>query len=340
MLRLPVLVLAVLLVLPTLRAAEEEAKPAEAAKPAAEAAKPERKTVVNTNVLNAVGNWAKAKGVPIAQHGDGPVRMWIVGDGTAPDPKPVLALAAQTLEGLEIWTGRQQIFTRPQLPVEECYHLVLFAKDGDFEAWIDDLRKAGALPKPEGPDLIKITKGFPGPRTMIKCLEPVKPLINHYAVYSTAVMAIDAYYNSFPGDHRTPSWIREGLSADLQRLLCDNEVRCYTIAYENSKIDLRQDWAKTMADMLKKGDPKLIPAGGVVSLETISIPAEHYIQMWSFCTLIRTWAANKKGADNKLARLLEATAAGAESRTAIKQVFNKDEPGLTRAWHAFAQQQK
>lgn len=290
-------------------------------------------------VTSAITAYATAKGLKVTPYGAGVVRIWMVGDGTLPDADSLIATGEMVLQGLELWTGKQGLFT----PIDEDghFHVVLFARDGDYNGWIDQLRANKVLGPPEGEDLTKKLGGTPIPRGQVKILGRVAPIMRHYVVYAVCTAAIDVFYAERGGDSRKHSWLREGLTAEMQRLLCDGQVRCYTIAYEDAKMDLQQDWSRTMAQLLTKRDQTVRPTREIMSFTLIGMPAANYIQMWSLCTYVRLLAKNKKGPDNLFAKLLLLTAAGkTASDDAVKAVFGKEDPKLSRAWMEWAAEYK
>ena len=73
----------------------------------------------------------------------------------------ILRLAKQTLDGYELWSGQQEIFSR-KVPLEsETYHLVVFKNDADYVALIDNFRAKKLMPAPTGnEDLAKKLSGL------------------------------------------------------------------------------------------------------------------------------------------------------------------------------------
>src|SRR5205823_5816837 len=129
------------------------------------------------------------------------------------------------------------------------------------------------------------------------------PILKWESVYGASCMAIDGFF--FERGSRPPPWLREGLAADLQRRICANQVRVYTISYELSdQKDFSDDWAKAMARMIGQNDKMLRPASDVMLMEVIKLPGQYYQQMWSLTSYLNNQAAAQKGPQNKLMRLL------------------------------------
>lgn len=306
--------------------AEEKPEAAAEAKPAA----PALAKVSHRGGTGAIEAYATGKGLKITKYGAGPVRIWLVGGGAVKDADSLIATGEQVIQGLEVWTGKQGLFT----PTDDDghYHIVLFGSDGDYNGWLDQMRKSGAIGQPEGEDLAKKLGGLPIPRGQVKVFQKVEPLMRHYVVYSVTTAAVDVFFRERGGDSRKHSWLREGLAAEMQRLLCDGQVRCYTITYEDASIDLQQDWAKAMAQLIAKRDQTVRPTREVMAFTLIGMPAANYIQMWSLCTYMRLLGKNQKGPDNLFAKLLVSAASGTASDTAVKAVYGKEDPKLSRSW--------
>lgn len=296
------------------------------------------KKVSHRPTTDAIAAYANAKGLKLTKYGAGAVRLWLVGDGAIAEAESLISTSEQVLQGLEQWTGKQSLFT----PSDDDghFHIVLFASEGDYTGWIDQMRSSGAMSAPEGEDLVKKLGGVPIPRGQVKVLGKVATLMRHYVTYAVCTAAVDVFFNERGGDSRTHSWLREGLAAEMQRLLCDGQVRCYTITYEDASINLQQDWAKAMIDLMTKRDQAVRPASEIMMFSLIRMPAANYIQMWSLCTYVRLLGKNKKGPDNLFAKLLVAAASGIASDSAVKAAFGSEDPKLSRAWREWASSYK
>jgi len=306
----------------------------DAAEPEKPPATPGLKKVSHRPGTDAIAAYANAKGLKVTKYGAGAVRMWLVGDGAIPEVESLIATGELVVQGLEQWTGKQNLFTPSD--DDAHYHVVLFARDGDYTGWIDHMRSSGGMKAPEGEDLPKKLGGVPIARGQVKVLGKVATLMRHYVTYAVCTAAVDVFYSERGGDSRKHSWLREGLAAEMQRLLCDGQVRCYTITYEDASINLQQDWAKAMAELISKKDQLVRPANEIMMFTLIQMPAAYYIQMWSLCTYVRLLGKNKKGPDNQFAKLLTATASGSASDNAVKAAFGSEDPKFSRAWREWA----
>lgn len=271
----------------------------------------------------------------IKEHGDLQVKLLLIGGAQAKAPD-ILRLAKQTLDGYELWSGQQEIFSR-KVPVEsETYHLVVFKNDADYIALIDHFRGKKLMAAPEGTeDLAKKVAGFPQPRMMFSKQPIAEILPENWAIYSTSCLALDAFYSSRSGKRRGPAWIREGMAAEMQRLQCKGSIKCTTIAYEDNKEAAVDNWPREVANMLSRHDPKLITASSAMRQQLDALAGAHYRQMWSLLAFVRQNCGTKKGPENKFLRLLVATAGGTDSVEAVKAILGVSDPGLTEKWHAW-----
>ena len=306
-------------------------------------AKPEASTPAVTKVshrpgTDAIAAYANAKGLKLTKYGAGSVRIWLVGNGAIAEAESLITTGEQVLHGLEQWTGKQKWF----MPVDDDghFHIVLFAGDGDYAGWIDQMRSSGAMSQPEGEDLVKKLAGVPISRGQVKVLGRVSALMRHYVTYAVCTAAVDVFFAERGGDSRKHSWLREGLAAEMQRLLCNGQVLCYTITYEDATVNLQQDWAKALVELIAKGDQAVRPASEVMMFSLIKMPAAYYIQMWSLCTYVRLLGKNKPGPSNLFAKLLLAVVSGTASDDAVKAVFGSEDPKLSRLWREWASQYK
>lgn len=330
--------------------AEEDApfppKPADEAKPEApkeEPATPDpaaaepaaRGPVTHKPWSDELRAFCAERKIAIKEHGDLQVKLLLLG-GAQAKAQDILRLAKQTLDGYELWSGQQEIFSR-KVPVEsETYHLVVFKNDADYIALIDHFRAKKLMAAPEGTeDLAKKVAGFPQPRMMFSKQPIAEILPENWAIYSTSCLALDAFYASRSGKRRGPAWIREGMAAEMQRLQCKGSIKCTTIAYEDNKEAAVDNWPREVANMLSRHDPKLVTASSAMRMQLDALAGAHYRQMWSLLAFIRQNCGTKKGPENKFLRLLVATAGGTDSVEAVKAILGVSDPGLTEKWHAW-----
>jgi hypothetical protein len=336
--RQPFMLLAVLMaaLLGRLPAGEGDAPPAPAA-PAPAATFP--RAVSHKPYTDALRAFCDERKVSIAEQGGAQVRLLLVGGAQVANPGAILSLAQQTLDGYETWSGQQEIFARKKPLADETYHLVVFKNDADYLALIDYLRAKALMPPPDGEDLAKKVAGFPRPRVMFTRNAMVSIVPENWAIYSTSCLALDAFYLRY-SDKRGPAWIREGMAAEMQRLQCKGQIKCTTIAYEENKESPVDNWPRDVANMIARHDAKLIAANDCMRRPIGSLAGAHYRQMWSLLAFVRQNCGTKKGPDNMFYRLLQATAEGADSEAAVKNVLGTGDPALTDAWWAWARDAK
>ena len=280
--------------------------------------------------LGRLRDYCKERNLAIAETTGKCVRLLLIG-GVNADAKMLVEHADLALTGLETWTGQSGVFARDAMPAEEIYTLAIFPDAGTRDAYIDRGNSAdAALAKKCG--AVSFLRGnFTDPRIL--------PIAKWWAVFATARSAIDAFY--MERGQKPQVWLREGLACELQRLICEKQVRMYSIAYqENSTVKLDGDWAKDVAKMIETKNQLLVPASSVMLMDVVGIPGEHYKQMWSLSTWLRGMAKSQKGGDNKLLKLFAETARGTPARDAVKAVYALEDPPLTQGWLAWAAQAK
>jgi hypothetical protein len=312
-----------------------EAKPEAAPAPTPTPEAAPRGPITHKPWSDALRAFCAARKLDIKEHGDLQVKLLLIGGAQAKTAE-ILRLAKQTLDGYELWSGQQEVFSR-KVPVEaETYHLVVFKDDTDYTALIDDLRGKKLLDPPEGTeDLAKKLAGFPRPRMMFSKQMIASLIPENWAIYSTSCLALDAFYASRSDKKRGPAWIREGMAAEMQRLQCKGSIKCTTIAYEDNKEAAVDNWPREVANMLSRHDPKLITASSAMRLPLDALAGAHYRQMWSLLAFVRQNCGTKKGPENRFLRLLTATATGTDSVEAVKTILGVSDPGLTEKWHAW-----
>ncbi len=323
----------VIIASPCLRAADEQPAPEKPADPAAAAGAPH--AVTHKPWSDELRAFCAEHKLDIKEQGDLQIKLLLIGGAQTPKAAQILNLAKQTLDGYELWTGQQEIFSRKHPLAEETYYLTVFHNDADYVAWIDDLRAKKLMPPPEGEDLAKKVSGFPRPRMMFSKQLNIDLVPENWAVYSASCLALDAFYFAHTGDKRGPAWIREGMAAEMQRLQCKGAIKCTTIAYEDNKEAAVDNWPREVSNMLARHDPKLISATEAMRQVLGSLAGAHYRQMWSLLAFVRQNCGMKKGPDNKFLRLLQATAEGTDSESAVKTILGASDPALTESWHAW-----
>jgi hypothetical protein len=285
-------------------------------------------------VARSVRSFCQSKNIAFTEHGVGAVRVILAGAVTVKDPiKEIVEPGQMALEGLELWTGSQGQFPKAAATADETYHLCIFANDADMAAFID------AINPGQDNSMSKATLNTTYPRGLVGAASKSLPILRWWSVYGTSCLALDAFFCE-RGATRAPPWLREGLGADLQRRVCENQVRIYTISYELSTSKMDGDWAKDIAAMIAQKSKDMRPAGDVMLMDTIKLPGEYYKQMWSLASYVNNSAKAQKGPNNKLMQLFVEIINGQSSMRAVKNVYGKEDPALTKAWRAWAAQAK
>lgn len=275
-------------------------------------------------------------GNAVAVQGKGSFRFITVGDVTIPKADDLLGLADQVIKGMELWTGRQDLFTPPADEDGLCY-FIIFKNKGDFDGFVDFLRKERGLKKPDGEDLTKKLNSLWVPRGFGTVAEKFLPIAEHFTVNLATGILIKTYFQQ-RGEILAPPWLAEGMRSEMEILLTKAKTpRITTIAYEmnDNKDPPPNNWLQAMSQLVAKPTDQLKKASDVMLIELIQSSRADYIQMWSLNLFLRQAGAGN-GDKNKFAKLLEAIASGSSSRDAVTAVYGLDEPQLTRTWLQWA----
>ena len=267
----------------------------------------------------------------------------LVGNAKLPDEAELLKLAHTAMGGLDTWTGGQGIFAGP-LPAAQKIRLVIMPDDRSFDRLHDDLGVKSDN------DLAKKLKSINDHSVRITTASKVGKAARHYAVYAAICASLDLFYKEYgipDGTVPAPSWLREGINAEMQRLVVGDRnlpVAWMTISYEmNDPKGLTNDWANDIktyingAQTTYKG--KLLPARQVTELDVVGLDPIQYRQMWSFCNFVRANAGTAKGPSNRFFKLLLATARGTSSNSHLITEWKWKDPDLSQRWVAWALQQ-
>lgn len=323
------------LAMSSLLAADAPPPPAASATGASATAPAAVKRVSNITSMEILRTFAQSRGANVEIQGEGPVRIALVGGAAPGDVKEMLKLATATVKGLELWTGGNQVFARKDQLDGEDYILYLLPDEGYYTGLIDWMRGKGIMaPPPQGQeDVIRKVMGFPMSRLMVAKVQGVQRCPLQWSIYSTACMAIDAFYTE-RGGKKAPTWIREGLAAELQRIQT-GAIVCTTIAYELKNEKPVENWPLYVAQLITKGDPALIPASSLMDQPLDAMPGATYRQIWSLTTYLRGQCGGG-GKNNKLLRIMEATGRGDPSHVVVREILGQKDPALSQAWHQWA----
>ncbi|HYE06456.1 MAG TPA: hypothetical protein VEL07_13155 [Planctomycetota bacterium] len=279
--------------------------------------------------LASLRAYCAGRGLAIAEHPGRAVRLLLIG-GVQADAKQIVEHADLALKGLETWTGEPKMFMREDMPADEIYTLAIFPDAGARDGFIDTAFAGGDIGLAKKCGSLSFARGnFTDTRIL--------PIVRWWAVFSATRASIDAFYAE--RGRKPQVWLREGLACELQRLVCDKQVRMYSISYqENVNVTLDGDWPKDVAKLLQGRSQMMLTASNVMLADTIGLPTEHYKQMWSLATFLKGVGKNQRGPENKLLRVFCDTAKGTPARDAVKAAYEQEDPGLTKAWHGWAAQ--
>lgn len=319
----------------------------EAPQPAA--AEPEeqaQRQLSNRFFVEMAQAWASEVGMPVRMVGNGSFRVMLIGRMPGDlDPETMVAAGEQALLGLDTWTGRNDQLPVKDLAADRAGVVALIPSNRDFDRWLrwarerePRLRHSG-----EGADLAAQLRSFTTPRFSLRSIEAIQVSRSiHYAVYTATNQAIDTWFIE-NGGHPVPTWLREGLNAEMQRLIPpgDPRVLFLTISYENSGGgQAATDWAVTLAEAINTRDSSLLRIYDLLSIEPISLPMVQYIQMWSFSKFLVSTARNQRGERNKFQQMLNELAAGEGAISAIETAYRIKYTRLDRAWGGWATSQR
>ena len=326
---------------------EDTSKPAQQPeKPQPAEAKPEGpKLLSNKQMMEMVRAYVSSQKVPHKTFGKGAFRIMLVGGQTGLDPQAMIQAAQTAMVGLDTWTGKTGILPLDRTADDLCTWVVILENKQRFDHFLKEVRKKHPSMRHngEGEDLTAQLRTMNLGRVTITNADKVVPGNSiHYAIYTAANQAIDTFFSERGVErHYRPAWLREGLNAELQRLIPEQKdlVLWRTIAYENSKGGAVEDWNKALAKAIKEKDRQLYNASGIMTSELISLPAINYIQLWSFTKYLVAQGRSQKGEKNKMHQLLVKLGEGRDSEKAVHEVFKKKEPGLSSAWLRWAMSQ-
>ena len=295
--------------------------------------------VTNTAGLAAVHAFAQSKGLSTSTYGNGAFRILAVG-GTPPEPEQLVKDGELVLGGLEIWTGKQNLFVPEELSEEKVFWYVLLKDDQTFDAFLSHARKIGVVPKPEGEDISKSSNNTWSDRMAITEITKVSRggIHRNITVYLATGLALRTFISERApeNDKELPKWLLAGMQSELEKRICDSN-RCYSISYEKSSVNLAgQDWGKAVAALIKKKSDKLLKASSVMQIDLISSPAEHYLQLWSLAAFVREQAGPGRKGKPGFADLLDRIAREGDSEKAVFDQLKTDDRTLTMAWFRWA----
>ncbi|MBA2479024.1 MAG: hypothetical protein H0V44_00040 [Planctomycetes bacterium] len=292
----------------------------------------------NEKDLSAVARFCAERGLAIDDRGDGAMRVRLCGGAKLTDLDLGLKNSDKALRLLDEWTGCNSLFVIRPLAPQDVYWVVIFATRAQIDDWIDWCRQHKLLAPPEGGvDLAKACQGFTSIRTTYGHIATIDPLWDCKSVYATSCMAVDAYF--YERSAIAPSWIREGLAAELQLMIC-GRVGVTSVAYALKDKPDSLGWGSIIAQLIRKRDRQIRPASELMRTGLSGLPNLSYLQMWSLCRSLRTSQPSIAGPANPFARLINATANGMASEAAVAEVYEATEPRLSTVWQQWALKQK
>ncbi len=310
-----------------------------------------RTPVTNTRIRELFDAWKASAGLTSRVLRGRNVVIELVGGATMTAPEKGLELADLAMRGLDQWTGDQGLFSGA-VEDDERHWLVYMPDEGVFDRFLDHLY-ANGVGRPRGEDLARSLKTVNFLRFRVTTATKADRTNPHQFIYSAVCSAIDTYYVEYSpeelrkeGAAQAPAWIREGINAEMQRLLTpDKAIRCTTISYEMSDPQgVTVNWAADVRQYIQgangKYKGKLLPANQVMILTLTKLDPIQYRQLWSWCGYVRAQSGTVKGEQNRFFQVIRSTAAGETSGTAIHRIFGWKDPAMSNAWVQWAMGQK
>lgn len=325
--------------LASLTAAQEPSAAAAGSAAAAPADNPMRHYLNTVSLEWLRHSWA-AHGLTATEIGHGRVRMLAIG-GPEPEFDHAIAQGEVCLDGLELITGNHNTFTTPSPAPGEIFYVVMYQTQDQCRQLVDDLRAAKHLPPPATPDLMREHPNFPMSRVLIVSLENSRPILDETCVYGVACLCMDGFFISRKGPKaRPPTWLREGLAADMQQLIC-KRITCTTIAYEDKTFPRSDNWNHDVKALQASGSNLNKSPHELMALGLDALPNVFYEQMYSLERYVRTCCGVQKASKpSKLLQLLEALAQDESGIEAIHHVLGRSERQFTDGWVAWVAEQR
>ena len=293
----------------------------------------------NSKLMQAFSTFTDVGNIGVESFGDSSVRLHLtkgvsISKRTA---KQLVGLGEQALSTLEQWTGKQNVFL-PRSPAEhDSYCIVILKNARQFNDMIAFFRKKGVDAVPErGEDLVLAYKKLHGIRCIFITQEELKPVEKYWTCHSIASMALTAYYAE--RGRQVPTWILVSVCSDIQQLLC-RHVAIHIVQYQrnNSMGKTAKPWNKDVARIIKDKKTSALSADLAMKVSLVGTSYNHYIQLRSIGSFIRTLSSTGNG----YANILRRTARGEPSLAVVMDVMSMpNKESFTNAWHSWAVKQK
>ena len=148
--------------------------------------------------------------------------------------------------------------------------------------------------------------------------------LEHMAVFAFGHMLVRE-----ATDNKLPSWFGEGFSSLCESLVLENP-RCYSIRYEENKVEFEASWSQAVAGALKREQARRWEVA--FTLEQVGMSALDYQQCWS---MVRYLFLSNGPAFAKLPDLFKS---GLNTTAALEKAYELPIEHLERSWKSWAGQ--
>lgn len=302
--------------------------------------------LTNQAYMTGFRQFCQAKGARVQEFGRGTVRLFTGGkvDIDAEKAKELIEAGETVVQGLEIWTAKQDMFVPRTKSEADAYCMVVLESESMFDEFLAFVRQRGTAKTPDGhEDLTKAYKVLTGPRCCIMPAKKFMPIAKNWMAHKAASLALGTYY--YERGQSVPIWLSVGINAEMERMLC-GRIAIFTVSYEKNKnatdgANAQGNWGRDFAELLKKGpQTELQTAHQAMSMDLVGMSYNQYIQLWSIGSFIRAATARGSKRKNKFAKIIKRTAAGEDDADVVLDIFGESDRNLTIAWHRWAMSQR
>ena len=300
--------------------------------------------LTNQAYMSGFRQYAMAFKLKLQEYGNGPVRILAAGNvGFGPEEAvEYLKIGEQVLQGLEIWTGKQDMFMPRTKSEADAYCIALVENEQHFLKFLEFLRSRGTAKVPDGhEDLAKAYKSINGPRCWVTHAGKFNPIAKNWMANMISTQALSTYF--YERGENVPVWLDVGVTTEMERIMTGKTL-ILKVSYEKNDSALKDatgNWARDFSQLIKKGpQTELLTAHQAMNLDLIGMSYNQYIQLWSIGSFIRAVTAKGSKKKNKFAKIIQRMANGEVDSKVLVDVFGKSDRNLTVAWHAWARKQK
>jgi hypothetical protein len=322
---------------PTIAAPQHQPVPASQSVPVSNSSAPDANLNTNTRMVEWIVTSAQKHGLKLRQWGHGRVRFITV-DDPAVDLTEALTLANQCMIKMEKITGDQDTFISKAPTAEQIFYLVLYNTRDEVITLSDELQAQHAFVPLGGENLVPKYPTYPLPHGGVGSLEQIGGTLPEWAVSMTAEAMMESFFTARSNGKLAPSWLREGLAADMQQVICERIVWTL-VAIQDKPAIISNDWYVDVHKIMASHSSSKMTADELLSMNVGELFRGPYQQLWSLATYMRLLAKEQIGPLNKLRQIMDLVADGTSSPHAVDTVLRCDDGQLTSAWREWALEQ-